>query len=109
MAIRILAGGALSGSEARSPMGVTSVAPIVSGASYTADVAAARRLVPVVQAGHASDLVELALRFAATPREIPTVLVGTSNIAELDHAVAAINRGPLPAEALTMIESIQAG
>ena len=90
-------------------MGVTSVAPIVSGASYAADVAAARRLVPVVQAGHASDLVEFAPRFTATPREIPTVLVGTSNIAELDHAVAAINRGPLPAEALAMIASIQAG
>ncbi len=108
MAIRILAGGALSGSEARSPMGVTSVAPIASGASYAADVAAALRLLPVVQAGHTSDLVELALRFAATPREIPTVLVGTSSIAELDHAVAAINRGPLPAEALAMIASIQA-
>lgn len=109
MAIRILAGGALSGSEARSPMGVASVAPIASGASYAADAAAARRLMPVVQAGHAGDLVELALRYAAMPREIPTVLVGTSSIAELDHAVAAINRGPLPAEALAMIAAIQAG
>jgi aryl-alcohol dehydrogenase-like predicted oxidoreductase len=53
--------------------------------------------------------VELALRFAATPREIPTVLVGTSSIAELDHAVAAINKGPLPAEALAMVAAIQAG
>jgi len=59
MAIRILAGGALSGSEARSPMGVTSVAPIVSGASYTADVAAARRLVPVVQAGQADRMARM--------------------------------------------------
>lgn len=109
MAIRILAGGALSGSEARSPLGVPSVAPIASGASYAADVAAARRLLPVVEAGHAADLVELALRYAAMPREIPTVLVGTSSIAELDHAVAAIAKGPLPAEALAMIAAIQAG
>lgn len=109
MAIRILAGGALSGSEARSPLGVPSVAPIASGASYAADVAAARRLLPVVQAGHVADLVELALRYAAMPREIPTVLVGTSSIAELDHAVAAINRGPLSAETLAMIATIQAG
>jgi aryl-alcohol dehydrogenase-like predicted oxidoreductase len=109
MAIRILAGGALSGSEARSPLGVPSVAPIASGASYAADVAAARRLMPVIEAGHAADLVELALRYAAMPRDIPTVLVGTSSIAELDHAVAAINKGPLPAEALAMIAAIQAG
>lgn len=108
MAIRILAGGALSGSEARSPLGVPSVAPIASGASYAADVAAARRLLPVIEAGHAADLVELALRFAAMPREIPTVLVGTSSIAELDHAVAAINKGPLAAEALAMIAGIMA-
>jgi aryl-alcohol dehydrogenase-like predicted oxidoreductase len=109
MAIRILAGGALSGSEARSPLGVANVAPIASGASYAADVAAARRLLPVVEAGHAADLVELALRYAAMPQEIATAIVGTSSIAELDHAVAAIAKGPLPPEALAMIAAIRAG
>lgn len=109
MAIRIIAGGALSGSEARSPLGVPNVAPIASGATYAADVAAARRLLPVVEAGHAADLVELALRYAAMPREISTAIVGTSSIAELDHAVAAIAKGPLPPEALAMIAAIQAG
>lgn len=109
MAIRILAGGALSGSEARSPLGVADVAPIASGASYAADVAAARRLLPVIEAGHAADLVELALRYAVMPREIPTAIIGTSSIAELDHAVAAVNKGPLPPEALAMIAAIQAG
>jgi aryl-alcohol dehydrogenase-like predicted oxidoreductase len=43
------------------------------------------------------------------PREISTVLVGTSSIAELDHAVAAINQGPLTAEALAMISQLQRG
>jgi aryl-alcohol dehydrogenase-like predicted oxidoreductase len=109
MAIRILAGGALSGTEARSPYGVPKVAPIASGASYADDVAAARRLLPVVEAGHAADLVELALRYAAMPPQIGTAIVGTSSIAELDHAVAAINRGPLPTEAMGMIAAIQAG
>jgi aryl-alcohol dehydrogenase-like predicted oxidoreductase len=54
-------------------------------------------------------LVELALRFSAMPREISTVLVGTASIAELDHAVAAINQGPLTAEALAMISQLQRG
>jgi aryl-alcohol dehydrogenase-like predicted oxidoreductase len=109
MAIRILAGGALSGSAARSPLGVQEVAPIGSGATYAQDVAAARRLLPVVAAGHAADLVELALRYATMPPQIATAIVGTSSIEELDHAVAAVGRGPLPAAAMTMIAAIQAG
>ena len=109
MAIRILAGGALSGTEARSAYGVPTVAPIASGASYADDVAAARRLLPVIEAGHAADLVELALRYAAMPPQLATAIVGTSSIEELDHAVAAINRGALPAEAMAMIAAIQAG
>lgn len=106
MAIRVLAGGALSGSEARSPLGVPSPAPIGSGADYAADVVAARRFLPLVEAGFAADLVELALRFAAMPREISTMLVGTSSMAELDNAVAAIGRGPLPQEALDMLATL---
>ncbi len=109
MAIRILAGGALSGSEARSALGVPKVDPIASGASYAADVAAARRLLPVIEAGHAADLVELALRYAVMPPQIATAIIGTSSIAELDHAVAAVGRGPLPEAALAMIAALRAG
>jgi len=109
MAIRVLAGGALSGSEARSPLGVPEVAPIASGSTYAADVVAARRFMPLIEAGFAGDLVELALRFASMPLDISTMLVGTSSIAELDNAVAAIARGPLPAEALAMLETLRAG
>ncbi|GGJ07684.1 aldo/keto reductase [Neoroseomonas lacus] len=108
MAIRILAGGALSGSEARSPLGVPKVEPIASGADYAADVAAARRLMPVIEVGHAKDLVDLALRFATMPAQIATAIIGTSSIAELDHAVAAVERGPLPDEALAMIAALRA-
>ncbi|MBP0447583.1 aldo/keto reductase [Roseomonas sp. SSH11] len=108
MAIRVLAGGALSGSEARSPLGVPKVDPIASGSSYADDVEAARRLLPLVEAGYAADLVELALRFAMMPEQVSTVLVGTSSLEELDHAVAAVNRGPLPEEALSMLGGLQA-
>jgi aryl-alcohol dehydrogenase-like predicted oxidoreductase len=109
MDIRILAGGALSGSEDRSPLGVPKVEPIASGVSYAADVQAARRLLPLIEAGHAKVLAELALRFSAMPRDISAVLVGTASIAELEHAVAAIKQGPLPAEALAMINQLQHG
>ncbi|MCR0984393.1 aldo/keto reductase [Roseomonas populi] len=109
LAIRILAGGALSGSETRSAVGAAKVEPIASGASYAADAAAARGLLPLVEAGFAADLVELALRYAIMPAAISTALVGTSSIEELDHAVAAVSRGPLPDEAMAMIADWQAG
>lgn len=96
MAIRILAGGALSGTEARSPLGAQEVEPIASGESYAADVAAARRFLPLIAAGHAADLVELALRFVVGASEIATNIVGTSSLEELDHAVAAVAKGKLP-------------
>lgn len=106
MAIRVLAGGALSGTEARGPMGVPAPAPIASGVDYAADVAAAQRFRPLMAAGFAADLVELALRFAAMPREISTILVGSGSVEEMDHAVAAIARGPLPPEAIAMLETL---
>ncbi|MGG5890967.1 aldo/keto reductase [Falsiroseomonas sp. HC035] len=104
LAIRILAGGALSGSEARGTYASATLQPIGSGASYADDVASARRLQPLIDAGHAADLVELALRFAIGPEEISSALIGTTSLAELDHAVASVNKGKLPAETLTLLE-----
>jgi aryl-alcohol dehydrogenase-like predicted oxidoreductase len=42
------------------------------------------------------------------PPQIATAIIGTSSIEELDHAVAAIGRGPLPAEALDMLSALPA-
>jgi aryl-alcohol dehydrogenase-like predicted oxidoreductase len=109
IAIRVLAGGALSGTEARHPVSAEEVEPIASGPSYAADVAHARRLRPLVEAGHAADLVEAALRFAITPEAVSTALVGTSSLAELEHAVAAVRNGPLPAQALRLLDTLARG
>ena len=49
--IRVLAGGALSGSAARHPIASPPPAPIGSAMSYEADVARARRLLPLVARG----------------------------------------------------------
>ncbi len=107
--IRVLAAGALSGTEARHPIAAPSVAPIGSGRDYGADVQRARRLAPLVEAGHADDLVEASLRFAITHPGISTVLVGTATTDEFEHAVAAVNKGPLPPEALRLLMKLQAG
>src|SRR5271155_5750938 len=62
--IRVLAGGALSGTEDRHPLGSPPPgAPSGSGADYLRDVERARRFEPLVREGNADSLIEAALRY----------------------------------------------
>lgn len=101
--IRVFAGGALSGAEERHPTGVPSVPPIASGPTYAADVKNAHRFDPLIEAGHAASLIELALRFAISSEAMTTVLVGTSTLDQLETAIRSVGKGKLSAEALAMI------
>jgi aryl-alcohol dehydrogenase-like predicted oxidoreductase len=103
--IRVLAGGALSGTVERHPIGVERLDPIASGPDYATDVGRARRLAFLVNEGHAADLVEAALRFAIAQKGLTTALVGTSTLAQLEHAIAAVEKGPLPPAAQDRIAS----
>jgi aryl-alcohol dehydrogenase-like predicted oxidoreductase len=107
--IRVLAGGALSGQMARHPTAIPSVAPIASGPDYATDVARARALEPLVAQGHAGSIVEAALRFAITGDALSTVLIGCSDLAQLDFAVTAVDKGPLSPAALTTLNTIWKG
>ena len=107
--IRVLAGGALSGQVARHPTAIPSVAPIASGPDYATDVARARALEPLVAQGHADSLVEAALRFAITGDAMSTVLIGCSDLAQLDFAATAVNKGPLSPAALSILNAIWSG
>lgn len=107
--VRVLAGGALSGSEARHPLGMPSVAPIGSDTDYSTDVQRALRFAPLIDAGFAASLPELAIRYVMSNRSLVTTEIGIATIEELQSAAAAVNKGPLPAEALTQISAIQAG
>jgi aryl-alcohol dehydrogenase-like predicted oxidoreductase len=62
--IRVLAGGALSGSAERHPIASPPPEPIGTAMSYDADVVRARRLMPLVKEGFAASLTEAATRFA---------------------------------------------
>ncbi|MFN8444802.1 MAG: aldo/keto reductase [Caldilineaceae bacterium] len=106
IAIRILAGGALSGSTQRHPNAMSVVDPIASHDDYAQDVAWAQRFDFLVKEGHANNLVEAAIRFALSKPEISTALVGISNLEQLEVAVQAANKGPFSATVIGQIEAI---
>jgi len=107
--IRVLAGGALSGVEARHPLGMPSVEPIASGPNYRADVERAGQLAALVQESHAGSVVEAALRFAIANDAVSTVLVGYSTLDHLEYAAAAVNKGPLGPAALDRLAALWRG
>ena len=107
IAIRVLAAGALSGSEERHPLGSPRVEPIGSGHDYRIDVERARRLEPLVREGFAGSLVEAAIRFVIANEAVSTALVGYSTLEQLEAAAAAVERGPLPPAALDRVKALQ--
>ena len=96
--IRALAGGALAGTTERHPLAMQQVEPIGSAPSFAADVDRAQQLQPLVRESGSSSLAELAERFVISHPAVSTMLVGYSTIEQLDAAVAAVNKGPLPDE-----------
>jgi len=107
--IRVLAAGALSGTEERHPLGSPPPAPIGSGADYRRDVERARRFEPLVREGHADSLIEAALRYVIVRRAVSTVLVGYSTLEQLEYAARSIEKGPLSPAALDRVADIQRG
>jgi len=105
--IRVLAGGALSGTAERHPVASPAPAPIGSAERYDDDLARARRLTPLVAEGHATSLAEAATRFALSHPAISTILVGMATLDQFQQALAAVLKGPLPQAALDRIAALQ--
>jgi len=105
--IRVMAGGALSGSASRHPLAMPVVEPIGSGADYAADVRRAQRLEPLVREGHAGSLAELAMRFAIANPALSTTLIGIANLEQFEAAASAVLKGPLSPAALARLKDLQ--
>jgi len=105
--IRVLAGGALSGSAERHPIAGSPPEPIGSAMSYDADVVCARRLMPLVKEGFAVSLTEAATRFALSHPAMGTILVGMATPQQFEDALAAIQKGPLPPAALDRLSALR--
>jgi aryl-alcohol dehydrogenase-like predicted oxidoreductase len=105
--IRVLAGGALSGSTERHPIASPPPEPIGTAMSYDADVARARRLMPLVKEGFAASLAEAATRFALSHPAMGTILVGMATPQQFEDALAAVQKGPLPGAALDRLTALR--
>jgi aryl-alcohol dehydrogenase-like predicted oxidoreductase len=107
--IRVLAGGALSGSTARHPIAGPAPEPIGSAMNYDADVERAQRLAPLVKEGFATSLTEAATRFALSHPAMGTILVGMATPQQFEDALAAVEKGPLPKAALDRLSELRQG
>lgn len=108
IAIRVLAGGALSGSASRHANALQTVDTIASNKDFAEDVKQSHRFNFLVHEGYVSSLVEAAVRFVMSKPEVSTTLVGISNMEQLDQAVEFANKGPLPTEALQRLTEVWA-
>jgi aryl-alcohol dehydrogenase-like predicted oxidoreductase len=106
LGIRVLAGGALSGSESRHPNSLQTVEPFGSGARFEDDVQFAQRFIPVVTKYRLGDLVEASLRFTLSQPTLATTLVGIADLAQMEHAAAAIAKGPFTEEEIAQLLAI---
>ena len=108
IAIRVLAAGALSGSASRDINATQSVDPIASSKDFPDDVELSHRFDILIEKGYVGSLVEAAIRFAISKKEVSTTLVGISNMEQLEQAVGFAIKGPLPTEALKQLPDIWA-
>jgi aryl-alcohol dehydrogenase-like predicted oxidoreductase len=107
--IRVLAGGALSGSPARHPIAGPAPEPIGSAMRYDADIDRARRLMPLIEEGFSASLTEAATRFALSHPAMGTILVGMATPQQFEDALAAVEKGPLPPAALDRLSALRQG
>jgi aryl-alcohol dehydrogenase-like predicted oxidoreductase len=105
--IRVLAGGALSGSAERHAIASPPPEPIGSAMRYATDVVRARRLMPLVTEGFAASLTEAATRFALSHPAMGTILVGMATPQQFEDALAAVQKGPLPSAALDRLTALR--
>lgn len=107
--IRVLAGGALSASETRHPLGAERVEPIGSGKDYRTDVRRAGRFAELAREVGMTGPAELAIRFAISHPAVSTAMVGLSTLEQLEFAAASAQRGGLPDAVLQRVVAAQDG
>jgi L-galactose dehydrogenase/L-glyceraldehyde 3-phosphate reductase len=103
-AIRVMAAGAVGGAKAREGHATPIVrGPMVPGGEYGADEAKARSLDFLVS-GNVSSLPEAAIRFVLMQSGVSVVLVGFSDIRQIEEAASCSGKGPLPGSSMERLK-----
>jgi aryl-alcohol dehydrogenase-like predicted oxidoreductase len=103
--IRVLAAGALTSNP--NAGGGSSPEPLSPGSDYAIDLTRAEKIKFLV-GGDVKSLTQAAIRFALMKSEVSTVLVGFSNGAHIDEAVACSGAGGLSDAAMARLRKLWA-
>lgn len=104
--IRVMAGGALGGVAARSGYASPTIGgPMVPSGEYQNDEDRTKKLGFLVTGGTGS-LSQAAIRFALKQPGVATVLVGFSNIKQIDEIVTGSNQGPLSESSMERLNNL---
>jgi aryl-alcohol dehydrogenase-like predicted oxidoreductase len=99
IAIRVMAGGAMTAQDARAPLASPGLGPaLVPGDTYEADIDRATRLQAIATEVGLESALELSFRLVITHPGVSTALVGFSDQQQLEDAIRWANRGPLTAD-----------
>jgi aryl-alcohol dehydrogenase-like predicted oxidoreductase len=103
LAIRVLAAGAVTGSSEHAANAGGTSATLVRGGEFERDLERSQALPGIAKEFGCESTVELAFRFALALSGISTVLLGFSNIDQLNSALRWSERGPLPDVAVSRL------
>jgi L-galactose dehydrogenase/L-glyceraldehyde 3-phosphate reductase len=99
IAIRVMAGGAMTGQEARAPLASPGLGPaLVPGNTMEYDISQGVWRDALARELGLESALELSFRLVTAHPGVSTALVGFSDIAQLEDAIRWAERGPLAAE-----------
>jgi D-threo-aldose 1-dehydrogenase len=102
LAIRVLAGGPLAG-----PRRPDRLAVMTSDTDLDNEVRCAAAVRAALGASHGTPA-QVALRFTLGNRDLSSRVIGITELAQLDEALAAVERGPLPPDAVAKLDQLWA-
>ena len=99
IAIRVMAGGAMTAQEQRAPLASPGLGPaLVPGNAYEVDISRAVWRDALARELGLESALELSFRLVIAHRGVSTALVGFSDIGQLEDAIRWAERGPLTAD-----------
>jgi L-galactose dehydrogenase/L-glyceraldehyde 3-phosphate reductase len=102
LAIRVMAGGPLA-----SPRRPDKLAMMTSDTDLDNEVRCAAAVRAILGTSYGTPA-QVALRFTLGNRDLSSRLVGISALSQLDDALAAVERGPLPPDAIAKLDQLWA-